>query len=92
MQQSKLLTPVDFEANIESYIIEIPQGAKLPSHFFVHKGEEIGYLSSGELTVTMGHTEYAVHPGDLICLTMDTPQQWENTGNKTAELLWIKMK
>jgi transcriptional regulator with XRE-family HTH domain len=90
--RSKLLTPVDFQAETECYRIEIPRGTKLHSHFFVHKGEEIGYLISGTLTMTMGHTEYVITPGDLVYLTSDVPNQWENTENEIAQLLWIKIK
>lgn len=46
---AKLLTPVDFDPKAEPYRIEIPPGKNLPSHFFIHKGEEIGYLLSGKL-------------------------------------------
>ncbi|MEE8400157.1 MAG: helix-turn-helix domain-containing protein, partial [Desulfobacterales bacterium] len=89
---SKMLTPVDLDSKTESYIIEIPPGTKLPSHFFVHKGEEMGYLISGELTLTMDSTAHSVGPGDMVYLTMDVPQQWENPGDEPAELLWIKIK
>ena len=89
---AKMLTPVDFKGNSETYTIEIPSHTKLSSHFFVHKGEEIGYLVSGKLRVTLDHAEYDVNQGDLVCLAADVPQQWENPGDETAELLWIKMK
>lgn len=89
---SKLLTPIDFDSKTEPYMFEIPPGEKIVSHFFAHKGEEIGFLLKGELTVRMEHTEHSIRAGDLISLTQDIPQQWENTGDETAELLWIKIK
>lgn len=90
--RSKLLTPVGFNAKTESYIIEIPPGTKLASHFFVHKGEEIGYLISGELRLKTENRAHSIRPGDMVCLTTDVPQQWENPGKEPAELLWIKVK
>jgi len=90
--QAKMLTPVGYEADCEPYSIEIPPHTKVSSHFFVHKGNEIGYLVSGKLRVTMDHTEHDINPGDLVCLTADVPQQWENPSDETAELLWIKIK
>lgn len=49
----KLLTPVDFDAKAEPYQIEMPAGQSLNSHFFIHKGEEVGYLLSGKLQMEM---------------------------------------
>jgi len=53
----KLLTPVDFEAGAEPYLIEIPPGQKISSHFFNHKGQEVGYLMSGQLQVHLRKSE-----------------------------------
>lgn len=52
--QAKLLTPLDFELKAEPYLIEIPPKQTLPSHFFIHKGEEVGYLLSGKLQLKVG--------------------------------------
>ena len=39
---AKLLAPLDFDGKAEPYLIEIPPKKTLPSHFFIHKGEEVG--------------------------------------------------
>jgi transcriptional regulator with XRE-family HTH domain len=87
----KLLTPLDFEAKAEPYIIEIAPNKSIPAHFFIHKGEELGYLLSGELQMNMEKTTYTARAGDLIYLTNDIPAWWKNTGAETAKLLWIKV-
>ena len=89
---AKLITPVDFEKKAEPYIIEIPPKANLPSHFFIYKGEEIGYLLSGELEVKLEKDIYTVQTGDLIYLTSQIPYQWKNTKTVPARLLWLKLK
>lgn len=88
----KLMTPVDFEPKAEPYIIEIPPGTKLPSHFFIHKGEEIGYLLSGKLQLKLEKTIHAIQAGDLVYLTSETPSRWENPGAGAARLLWLKIR
>jgi transcriptional regulator with XRE-family HTH domain len=87
-----LLTPMDFEPKAEPYLIDIPPKTKLPSHFFVHKGEELGYLLSGKLTLSTGKATCTAKPGDLIYLKSEIPSQWENPGPATSRLLWIKVK
>jgi quercetin dioxygenase-like cupin family protein len=90
--QAKLLTPVDFEVKAEPYLIEIPPNGKLPSHFFIHKGEELGYLLSGKLKIELGKAFHTVRAGDAIYLTSEIPSQWKNPGPGVARLIWIKVK
>jgi transcriptional regulator with XRE-family HTH domain len=89
--KSKLLTPVDFEPKAEPYLIEIPPDKNLPSHFFIHKGEEIGYLLSGKLQLKLEKAVYTVRTGDVIYLTSEMPSQWKNPGPGVARLLWMKI-
>jgi DNA-binding XRE family transcriptional regulator/KaiC/GvpD/RAD55 family RecA-like ATPase/quercetin dioxygenase-like cupin family protein len=86
------LSPPDFEAGAEPYLIEIPPGEKLPSHFFVHKGEEMGYVLNGSLELKIGNRFHRADAGDIIYLTADHPDQWKNTDTETARLLWVKVR
>ena len=89
---AKLLTPVDFKPKAEPYLLEIQPNKSLPAHFFIHKGEEIGYLLSGKLQLKLGKSVYNVRSGDVIYFTSEIPSQWKNPGPTTARLLWIKIK
>ncbi|MEM5788023.1 MAG: helix-turn-helix domain-containing protein [Syntrophobacteraceae bacterium] len=90
--QARLLTPIDLEPKAEPYLVEIQPEKLLSSHFFVHKGEELGYLICGELQIRVDNETYTAGAGDIIYLGMDMPNQWKNTGTTTAKLLWIKVK
>jgi quercetin dioxygenase-like cupin family protein len=90
--RAKLLTPVDFSVKAEPYLIEIPPKATIPSHFFVHKGEEAGYLLSGRLQMKLEKAIHTIHGGDVIYLTAEMPSQWKNVGPGTAKLLWFKVQ
>lgn len=85
------LSPPDFEAKAEPYLLEIPGGQKLAAHFFIHKGEEVGYLLSGQLKMILKNAVYDLTAGDLIYLTADIPAGWENKGEESAQLFWIKI-
>lgn len=89
---AKLLTPVDLASKAEPFLIEIPPNSTLASHFFVHKGEELGYLLSGKLQVEVEKTAYNLRSGDVIYLTTEFPSQWKNPGPSAAKLLWVKLK
>jgi len=89
---AKRLAPMDQDSKSEPYLIKISPEKELPSHFFTHKGEETGYLLSGELQMIFEKAVYTVKAGDLVSLTSESPSQWKNPGPTTAELLWMKIK
>ena len=86
------ISPLDFEGSAEPYLLEIEPNKKLPTHFFAHKGEELGYLLEGELKTVINNTAYSVQRGETIYLKTETPSEWTNPGPETARLLWIKIK
>jgi len=87
----RLLTPFDFNSKAEPYMIEIQPKKSFPAHFFIHKGDEVGYMISGELQLNLEKTSYTVKAGDLIYLTSEMPTQWKNNGTEVARLLWINI-
>ena len=89
--KAKLLTPLDLEAKGEPYLLEIPPRRSLSSHFFVHKGEELGYLLKGKLHFKMKNSTYTFRSGEVIYLNRDVPTQWKNPGPGPARLLWVKL-
>jgi len=86
------LTPPDLDVKAEPYLIQILSGKKLPSHFFVHKGEELGYVLSGKIKVVSQNETHTLEAGDTIYLKSDIPTQWVNPGPETVKLLWLKVK
>lgn len=89
--RGRSLLPLDLPAPIEPYLLEIPAGKKLPAHFFIHKGEEFGFLLEGELQVTIQDSVKQMQAGDVIYLTRHIPSQWKNTGEEDARLFWLKV-
>lgn len=85
----KMLTQVDFELKAESFIIKILPGKKIPAHFFVHKGEKLGYLIRGKLQMKINKTVYILNPGDAVYLTSGLPSEWKNTGEEITLFITI---
>ena len=88
----RLLPPDIADAAADPYMLRIEPGRKLAGHFFNHKGEEAGYLLQGNLTLWVKGQRQDAGPGDLIYLRKDVPEQWENSGDTIAELLWMKLR
>ncbi|MEV5101895.1 helix-turn-helix domain-containing protein [Streptomyces massasporeus] len=54
-----------------------------------HAGTEYGYLTSGELVLTLGFEEYALRAGDSVCFESTTPHRYRNDGEVPAVGVWF---
>ncbi|MEV0219624.1 XRE family transcriptional regulator [Streptomyces sp. NPDC050704] len=54
-----------------------------------HPGTEYGYLTSGELVLTLGFEEYAIRPGDAVSFESTTPHRYRNDGDEPAVGVWF---
>ncbi|MFH8496250.1 helix-turn-helix domain-containing protein [Streptomyces coeruleorubidus] len=54
-----------------------------------HTGTEYGYLTSGELILTLGFDEYTVRPGDAVSFESTTPHRYRNDGEIPAVGVWF---
>jgi transcriptional regulator with XRE-family HTH domain len=88
---ARMLTPVDSPAKCELYLLEIQPGKKLSHHFFAHKGEELGYLLSGRLQMSLTNSVHKLKTGDSVYLFSELPSQWVNPGPGVARLLWMSV-
>jgi transcriptional regulator with XRE-family HTH domain len=54
-----------------------------------HPGTEYGYLTSGELILTLAFEEYTLRPGDSVCFESTTPHRYRNDGGVPAVGVWF---
>lgn len=54
-----------------------------------HTGTEYGYVTSGELVLTLGFDEYTLRPGDAVCFESTTPHRYRNDGAEPAVGVWF---
>ena len=68
-------------------LVTLQPGAVMNRHFFYHKEEELVYIVTGSLSVTIEGREARVTAGDVIRLKDSFPSHWKNEGGDVAELL-----
>ncbi len=88
----KLTTPFGRRYQAEPYLVEITPKKNILTHFFIHKGMEIGYVLSGSVDMKMPDSDYHLTPGDVIHLTREIPVQWKNNSDETVRMLWVLVK
>jgi transcriptional regulator with XRE-family HTH domain len=54
-----------------------------------HSGEEIGYVLSGQIELTVDGTRYTLSAGDSFYFRSDLLHSYRNTGADTARIIWI---
>ncbi|MEU9626760.1 helix-turn-helix domain-containing protein [Streptomyces luteogriseus] len=54
-----------------------------------HAGTEYGYLTTGELVLTLGFEEYTLRAGDSVCFESTTPHRYRNDGEVPAVGVWF---
>lgn len=54
-----------------------------------HEGEEVGYVLSGELELTLGDEVYQLKAGDSFIYRSELPHGYRNRGDTEARVLWV---
>lgn len=54
-----------------------------------HSGEEVGYVISGTIALTVNGVIYEVSEGDSFCYRSDLPHGYRNIGDNEARVLFI---
>ncbi|MGB5155951.1 MAG: helix-turn-helix domain-containing protein [Desulfobacterales bacterium] len=88
----KTLMPLELDSGVKACLINIPPKTSISSHFFIYKGDEVGYVLSGRLQFKLKNKMHTAKAGDLIYLTTEVPTQWRNPYTETAALLWLNIK
>jgi len=74
---------------LSARIVALPPGAAMNRHFFYNKDEELVYIVSGTLSVTIEGREERVCAGDVIYLREAFPSHWKNEGGDEAQVLVV---
>lgn len=76
-------------SNLESLLFTVLPGAGSDGAFS-HEGEEMLYIISGELVLTLDVTdEYHIKPGDSMSFDSTRPHAWVNSGQEATVIVWV---
>jgi transcriptional regulator with XRE-family HTH domain len=64
-----------------------PGGSTYPDN--PHEGEEFGYVLDGTVVVLLGSRKLKARKGDSFLIRPSEPHYLQNTGRRTARVLWI---
>lgn len=54
-----------------------------------HEGEEVGYVLTGDVELTLNGDTFRLEAGDGFCFRSNIPHSYRNVGDLSASILWI---
>ena len=54
-----------------------------------HEGEEVGYVISGRLRLTLGNEQYELGPGDSFAFRSEIQHRYVNPGTTQTRIIWV---
>lgn len=85
--QDELLTPT-LSGQLEMILTTFAPGANSGDELYSHKGEEGGYLSEGQLELTVEDQVIKLEVGDSFHFASTRPHRYHNPGTVKAVLIW----
>jgi len=82
-----LLTP-DLSGSIEMALLKVPPHCNSSDVLFSHSGEEVAYVSTGQLCLTLDEQTVHLGPGDSVKIPAGTRHKWENKTDKEAIVIF----
>lgn len=82
----ELLTP-KLSAQVEMILCRLPPGSGA-KEAYSHKGDEVGFVLSGELELWVGARHFHLHAGDSCSFASTEPHRYRNPGPVEAVILW----
>lgn len=78
----------DLNGSIEYCIMTLQPGAISAAKRMSHKGEEVGYILEGSMTLSLDSMDKPLNTGDSFKLPPFTSHRWINHTDKVAKLLF----
>lgn len=85
--RDELLSPT-LSGQLEIILTTFEPGASSGEDLYHHKGEEGGYLSQGQLELTVEDQVITLEVGDSFHFESTRPHRYKNTGKTPAVLVW----
>lgn len=88
--QKELLTPAASGA-LEIYLVTIAPGGSSGPELYTHKGEEGGYVMTGELLLEIEDRVFHLKTGDSFRFKSQTPHRFANTTKAESVVIWTNV-
>ncbi|MBD1551167.1 helix-turn-helix domain-containing protein [Pseudomonas typographi] len=75
--------------HLKGLYVSLDPGASSGSDFYVHRGEEIGFVVAGMLELKIQERTFMLHRGDSFSFPSDLPHRFSNPGPSQSIVFWV---
>jgi transcriptional regulator with XRE-family HTH domain len=86
--ETELLIPFGANSALQATLLRIQPGARSDG-LRQHEGDEVGYIVSGEITLTVEGGNYSLRAGDAFFFPSMRPHGVANPGVAVAMIVWV---
>jgi transcriptional regulator with XRE-family HTH domain len=86
--EAEVMVPLGTSALMGAFLIRVKPGGSSDGLRY-HEGEEVGFVKSGELLLTVDGQTYHLREGDSFHYASSLPHGFSNPGRKPAEIIWV---
>jgi transcriptional regulator with XRE-family HTH domain len=86
--ETELLIPFGARSTLQATLVRVQPHA-VGDGFRQHEGDEVGYVISGEIVLTVAGVSYRMRAGDAFFFPSTEPHALANPGKTIAEIVWV---
>ncbi len=86
--ETELLIPFGSDSALQASLLRVQPGARSDG-LRQHEGDEVGYVVTGEIALTVGGDTYSLKAGDAFFFPSMRPHGVANPGEATAMIVWV---
>jgi transcriptional regulator with XRE-family HTH domain len=87
--ETELLIPFGAKSVLQATLFRVQPGARSDGMMRQHEGDEVGYVVTGEIMLTVAGETYPLRAGDAFFFPSMRPHGVSNPGNSVATIIWV---
>lgn len=87
--ETELLIPFGAKSVLQATLFRVQPGARSDGMMRQHEGDEVGYVVTGEIMLTVAGGTYPLRAGDAFFFPSMRPHGVSNPGNSVATIIWV---
>jgi transcriptional regulator with XRE-family HTH domain len=86
--ETEVMIPFGSSSMLQAFVVRLEPGRGSGGNL-QHEGEEVGYVKTGQLLLTVAGVAYQLNEGDSFFFASSSPHSFVNPGTTTTEIIWV---
>jgi transcriptional regulator with XRE-family HTH domain len=86
--ETEVMIPFGSSSMLQAFVVRLEPGQGSGGNL-QHEGEEVGFVKTGQLLLTVAGVSYHLNEGDSFFFASSLTHSFVNHGTSTAEIIWV---